>query len=1113
MATQTTGGGSTTSFTNTPQAKDDVYNYLENLLVSDSTIYNATTNTVTLDVMSNDLGGNAKTLFSVEDGDGNALTADYDLLAKDVNAAGVSPWEETLNHNWVRINNGKIEYRIADGSGIPGHGVSVDSLTAGQDFNDQFVYAIRLGNGTLSEATVKIHITGANDAATISVVSAETAAVEAGGDANAIPSDPNAAGQLLVTDADAGENKFQAPPSVTGTYGNFTFDATTGQWTYSLDNGRAATEGLNQADHVTDTLTVKSLDGTATYTITVNITGANDDPVATADVAVATEDGSIVTGSVATNDHDVDSNAILGFAVNGAPPAGFVMAANGGWTFDPSNSAYDHIAQGSHQDVVVSYTVTDEHGASDTATLTITVNGVNDAPTLQAVTSGSIAEIDQSSSTTSGGLSGSLVGADVDDGATLTYGIAGGTVAAGISTLVNTYGTLTVNTSTGAYNFAPNAAAIEGLDVGENPSLNFTLTVSDGIAPAVSQPYTINLTGADDTPALAAVTSGSIAEINQSSSTTSSGLNGTLVGSDVDGETLTYGIQGVTPVGGIATLVDTYGTLTVNTTSGAYNFAPNAAAIEGLDVGENPSVNFTVTVSDGDAPLGTQIYTINLTGADDTPTLAAVTSGSIAEVPNSTSTIDSGLTGTLVGSDVDVETLSYGIFGGSASGVNQVSLAGTYGTLTVNTVSGAYTYAPNSPAIEALNVGQNPSDAFTVTVSDGDAPLGTQSYTVNLTGANDAAVITGAISGSITEDAVPNTVGGNLNSTDVDNANDSWNAVVAATASANGYGTYTMDAAGNWVYALNNANPTVNALNNGGTLADSFSLTTADGTSQVVNITINGHTDVTDVQAPTDILFNLNPASGSFTGNGLGSGDVLGSFTAVDADSTAWTFTLGGTNASLFSLSPGGSQSAVSIGAASNIGAGNYTFTVTATDGAGHSLTETYHVGVGTTGTDLAAAFTVTAGTDVDFGLNGTDTINGGAGDDALVGGQNTDTITGGLGADQLIGGQGGDTFVYTATADSTVANHDTIFDFEEAGTVDVIDLTAIDANLGSVGDQAFAFVAGQTAAVVNNSVTWFQDVAHNTTTIQADNNGDGVADLVITLVGIQSLVSGDFGL
>ena len=92
--------------------------------------------------------------------------------------------------------------------------------------------------------------------------------------------------------------------------------------------------------------------------------------------------------------------------------------------------------------------------------------------------------------------------------------------------LVSAYGVLTANTATGAYLFTPNAGAIEGLDVGENPSLNFTLTVSDGISPAVTQPYTINLTGADDTPTLQAVTAGSIAEVDQSSSTTSSGLSG-----------------------------------------------------------------------------------------------------------------------------------------------------------------------------------------------------------------------------------------------------------------------------------------------------------------------------------------------------------------------------------------------------------------------------------------------------------------------------------------------------------------------------------------------------------------------------------------------------------
>src|SRR5687767_4169495 len=111
-------GGTTTSFSNTPQAKDDTYNYLEDLLRQNSTLYNTSTKTIFLDVMSNDLGGASKSLFSIEDGDGNALTADYTLVEKDVNGFGASAWEQTYGGNWVRINNGKIEYRIADGSGI-----------------------------------------------------------------------------------------------------------------------------------------------------------------------------------------------------------------------------------------------------------------------------------------------------------------------------------------------------------------------------------------------------------------------------------------------------------------------------------------------------------------------------------------------------------------------------------------------------------------------------------------------------------------------------------------------------------------------------------------------------------------------------------------------------------------------------------------------------------------------------------------------------------------------------------------------------------------------------------------------------------------------------------
>ena len=144
MATQATGGGSVTSFTNTPQAQDDSYLYDENWLLN-SLLYNTTTNTISLDVMSGDLGGGAKTLFSIDDGNGNPIPPDFELLCKDVNADGISCWERTEIGNWIRINKGKVEYRIADGSGIPGQGVSVDSLAGGYALEDHFVYAIRLG--------------------------------------------------------------------------------------------------------------------------------------------------------------------------------------------------------------------------------------------------------------------------------------------------------------------------------------------------------------------------------------------------------------------------------------------------------------------------------------------------------------------------------------------------------------------------------------------------------------------------------------------------------------------------------------------------------------------------------------------------------------------------------------------------------------------------------------------------------------------------------------------------------------------------------------------------------------------------------------------------------
>ena len=91
------------------------------------------------------------------------------------------------------------------------------------------------------------------------------------------------------------------------------------------------------------------------------------------------------------------------------------------------------------------------------------------------------------------------------------------------------------------------------------------------------------------------------------------------------------------------------------------------------------------------------------------------------------------------------------------------------------------------------------TDTFTVTTVDGTAQL----VTITINGANDAAVITGPATGTVTEAGGVNngtpgtpTATGDLNSTDVDNPNDAWTAVSSAAASANGFGSYTLTAAG-----------------------------------------------------------------------------------------------------------------------------------------------------------------------------------------------------------------------------------------------------------------------------------------------------------------------------
>lgn len=131
-------------------------------------------------------------------------------------------------------------------------------------------------------------------------------------------------------------------------------------------------------------------------------------------------------------------------------------------------------------------------------------------------------------------------------------------------------------------------------------------------------------------------------------------------------------------------------------------------------------------------------------------------------------------------------------------------------------------------------------------------------------------------------------------------------------------------------------------------------------------------------------------------------------------------------------------------------------------------------------------------------------TIYGASGADQIMGGGGNDLIVGGAGGDTLAGGSGNDTFKYMYATDSTVSSSDTIVDLEFG---DIIDLSEIDANTSLYGDQGFVRVSSLTGSAGQMVVSY--SLSNNITSLIFDINGDGVADMNISLLGDYSAFNG----
>lgn len=286
------------------------------------------------------------------------------------------------------------------------------------------------------------------------------------------------------------------------------------------------------------------------------------------------------------------------------------------YTLDNSLKTVQELGEGkSLTDETFTIVVTDKHGGTAETSFTVTVNGTNDAPTLDALTSLHVTATSDSDSTSS--VESTAHGTDKDVGDTLTYSFTGKDG----NENYKDYGTFVIDPTTGKYTFTLDNSkdAVKNLSDSEVKNLDFTITVSDGNGGTVSQDVTVNIKGDNDAPTVDTVT-------NPTPSVTEGGASatGTITGKDAEGETLSYELLIGTDSSGKEiygeSITTDYGTMYINKDTGVYSYQPKSD-IADFHAGSTPYIDkFTIYVRDGHGAATSQDITVTVRGVGDPST-------------------------------------------------------------------------------------------------------------------------------------------------------------------------------------------------------------------------------------------------------------------------------------------------------------------------------------------------------------------------------------------------------------------------------------------------------------------------------------------------------------
>ncbi len=796
----------------------------------------------------------------------NGAGAPVDVCHGGVCAAGTTPLTAgTTYHVWVEWTkgsgaNGTMKLFVSTTATKPaspevnitsGNGAAVNQITLGPESS---------GNVILDRILVDDVPIGSNPGATqnqpptISNIANQTINEDAptGAISFTVGDAETAAGSLTVSGSSS--NPTLAPN------GNIVFGGSGASRTVTV------TPATNQNGSATITLTVSDGQSSTSTSFGLTVNAVNDAPTIS-NLANQTINEDTQTGAISFTVGDVET-AAGSLTVSGSS-SNPTLVHNGNIVFGGSGASRTvTVTPAANQNGTATITVTVSDGQASTSTsFGLTVNAVNDAPTISNI-------LDQTINQDSSTSAISFTVGDVETAA----------------------GSLTVSGSSSNPTLVPNGNIVFG---GSGASRTVTVT------PAAGQTGTATITVTVSDGALTASDT-FVLMVNPSGNTppTISGISNVTINEDSSTGAIAF------TVGDAETAA---GSLTVSGSSSNPTLVPNGNIIFGGSgasrtvtvtpaTNQNGTATITVSVSDGQASAGTS-FVLTVNAVNDAPTISSVANQTINE---------DAATGAIAFTVGDLET---------AAGSLTVSGSSSNPTLVPNgnIVFGGSGTSRTVTVTPATN--QNGTATITVTVSDGQASAGT-SFVLTVNAVNDTPTISSIANQTINEDAATAAIAFTVG--DVETAAGS---LTVSGSSSNP----TLVPNGNIVFGGSGANRTVTlspATNQNGTAT--ITVTVSDGQATAGTsfvLTVNAVNDAPTISSIANQTINEDAATAAIA------------FTVGDVETAAGSLTVSGSSSnptlvptSNIVFGGSGASRTMTVTPATNQN-GTATITVTVSDG------------------------------------------------------------------------------------------------------------------------------------------------------------------------------------